>query len=361
MDYKKSIYLRPISSSNRLFKKQLTIQNKNNNDKRKSDDIFINNYLNKLKNLQKDKINKIPVDHRMSCQNKNLLISSIMLQNSNNNESKEVKDNNYYINLLKNIYINDSHLTNKNIVKNNLGDSINILKRFEKKKTYNYSKGRNSKDSSIKRSTNKHSKKKLSFNSNDIKKEINKKKTISSNDKKKQNKKFLNLNDLNKNNKENNDNNDNNDNNKFLSEKIISKIQDKKGFQKIKNNDSSNNNSKKFKSSRNVSKNKDTEIMNTSLKDEKDIENIRTNQKDIKLKIDNNNQKQKERKRSNNHDVEKEEIEIEKCDTKNNSNKNNSKNNEIIENKENKDNTIKNDKKSKISCLFCCFSIKEDD
>ena len=343
MKYNKSIYFNPNSSSNRHFAKQLTIQSKNNNDKRKSDDIFINNYLKKFKNLQKDKINKIPVDHRLSCQNKNVQISSLMLQNSNNDENKGVKDNNYYINLLKNIYMNDSHLTNQNIIKNNQKDSINIIKRFEKKKTYHYSKGRNSKDSSIKRNSNKHSKKKLSFDTNVIRKEMPKKKSISSNEmKKQQNNKLLNSIDL----------NNNNDNNQFLSEKKISKIKSSKG------NDSANN-SKKIKSSRNISKIDVIKIMNTSLKDEKKIiENNKINQKELKLKLNNNNQKQKERKRNNNQNIEKEEIEIEKCDTKNNSNKNNSKNNVIIDNKENAN---KNDKKNKISCLFCCFSIKDDD
>ena len=355
MKNKKSLYLCPtISSSNRLFIKQLTIQNKSNNDKRKSDDIFIKNYLNKLKNLQKDKINKIPKDYRMSYQNKNLLISKIKLENPNNDENKECKDNNYYMNLLKNIYFNDSHLNNKNIVKNNQIHSINIIKRFEKKQTYNYSKGRNSKDSSTKRNSNKHSKLKLSCDSNYHKKEINKKQSISSNDiKKKQNKKLVNLIDLNK----NNGKKDNIDNKKFLSEKTITKIQYNKGFLKLNNNENGNN-IRKLKSSRNNSKSKEINILNTSLKQkEKDIENYKTNQKDIKIKTYNNNQKQKV-KRSISHNIEKEEIEIEKCDTKINSNKNNSKNNANIDDKKRKN---KKDKKRKISCLFCCFSIKEDD
>ena len=120
MNFKKSIIINPNQISNKSYKKQFTIQTNNKNDKRRSDDICFNKFLKNYKNTQNDKISKIPIDHRMSYQDKNALIFNIMVQNENDNENPVIRDNNYYLNFVNNVYQKDSHLSNNNVMKNNL-------------------------------------------------------------------------------------------------------------------------------------------------------------------------------------------------------------------------------------------------
>lgn len=346
--FKKSMYKckEPNLQVNKFSKKQKTMQIKNNIDKRKSDDICFNNFLNNFKTSHK--MSEIPVDHRLSYQDKNILISSLMKQNANNDEKAVVKDKNYYLNFLNNVYLNDSHLTNQNVIKKNLKESSGILKTLQKKKTFNFSKATNSKDTY---------QKKLSF------KITNKKNSCCSNDMNNISKKKISISTVNDIKNQSNQSNRNltssieqkiiDNKNKILSEKIVSKYQSTKKISKLKN-DEIISNRKKYKSSRNISKNKEKEKdYNINLKEEKN-ENNESMQKDIKIITI--NQKNKNRRKSN-HNLE---IEIEKCETKINANKNENdgKSAQIIKvNEKNNKNKIKENCKS---CLFCCFTSKDD-
>lgn len=167
MNYNKSIFKKPSQSSKKVFEKKYTIQiNTVDFNKRKSEENF------------KDKINQIPFLHRMSFQNKNIKIPSFIHHNNVSQLEKPLQDQKYYLHILNNIYLNDSHLTNKNIIRNSFKGSSNTSKKFEKKKTFNYIK-RGSKDNSLK----KNSSKKYSYCSKDFKFDNNfrKKSNISNN------------------------------------------------------------------------------------------------------------------------------------------------------------------------------------
>ena len=313
MDYNKTIYFNPSSKNNINVKNNLTIKNKNNVDKRKSDDICFNNFLNKFKDSQKYKFKNIPINHRMSYENKQFIISNLI---KDNNEKAYTRDKNYYINLLNNIYMNDSHLSNKNFFK-----SQNMKKKIEKKKTYNFSK-RNSKDNS----GSKNSKKKLSC-SNTIRFNDSNKKTSSNDFKNKTRKKLSNF------------TNEIFEKGKGLeSEKIlpVHKYQSSVSLAGLKNN---SNNIKRKKSSINILKYSENEKINSTIREERILKNeIKKNNKitDKKSKII----------------IKQEEPEMEKCETKNNlSKKNISKN--IL------NNNIKNKKKFSFCCFYCLCS-KDD-
>ena len=168
MNYNKLPY-NSGKTSNKILKKQYTMH-PNNIDKRKSGELGFHNYLNKIRYSQKFKINKIPINHRLSYEDKNMLISSFVLQNNNNNgiNNNKVRDNKHLLSLLNDIYINDSHLSNnKNIVKNNLKSSNFLNNIFEKNKTFNIVHNRRLKDNSTRKTWSKRSKKKFSCGSNE--------------------------------------------------------------------------------------------------------------------------------------------------------------------------------------------------
>ena len=303
MNFNKSQYINPTETSNKKKHKH------NAADKRKSDDFCFNIFLNKYKNAQKDKINKIPKNHRLSYQDRNLIISRLIINNNNDDKDKQ-----NLINLLNDIYINDSHLSNKNIVKHTIKESSSYLNMLEKKKTLNFHKKRMSKDNSTHKSMSKKSKKKFSWNSND---------NDNNNNNNKSNKKCS-----------NNSNELNDKTNNFLSEKLLSYYDGNKGISKVKNNiDASNSKNIKISIKEN----------------EKSIDNLKEDKNkilDIKtLTIKDNESKKNNSKAKNSKNIE---IEI----------KNNTKN--IINIKKA---NIKSDKeinKKFKHCFFCCLTGKDD-
>ena len=352
MNLKKSIFISQNQTGNKPLKKQFTIQGNNNIDKRRSDDICINNFLNNYKNNQKDKISKIPIDHRMSYQDKNRIISSFMKQNINSDEKSALKDNNYYLNFVSNVYQTDSHLSNNNVIKKNSKETSHMLKNFIKKKSYNYSNFRNLKDKSPLKISIKTTNKKNSCCSNDIKKRVKKKVSINTNNDLKNQSNQTNKNTSNLQEKEMKMAQKSVKGSKFLSEKFVPKYQSSRRVSTIKEPENINY-IKKFKSSRNLSNHKEKEN-NYNLKKEKNG-NENNGMNDIKIiKINQN-----KNRRESCHNLEKQ-IEIEKSDTKNNdTDKNNVKNNQIIKTKAQTNNS-KNNKHNYKSCLFCCFTVKDD-
>lgn len=331
MDYGKSLIFNPVNNKlKEVIKKQYSIPTEEKENKRKSDDIHFYNFLSKLKLNQKYKVNKIPKNHRFSYEDKNALMSNLILphnsnknNNNNNNENynnkKKLtvkKDSNYYLNLVHGIYSNDSHLSNNNIVKMN-SSHINFMKGYENKKTFNFSK-RTKDNNSTKKSGSKTSKIKLSYCSNDMRLKSEKKINVFG----KSIKKFS------------LGSKENEKTKKLSSEKCQSKFYSTKGISKFKKNENSNS---KNKSSRNLPKrnsaefiqNTITSILPKEIKMTNNIENDKNNKNNEKeiLKINKN---------------EKVEIEIEKCDTNNN---------RIIPK-----NSNTNKKQRNYRCLFCCFN-----
>ena len=325
MDYNKSIYFNPTQANNLNLQKHLANKNKINSDKRKSYDISINKFLNNLKDSQKNKLRNIPIKYRPSWEYKNLGISNIMKENSLKNDSTYVKDKNHYMNLVNNIYTNDSHLSNNKIFK-----SQNIKKNFEKRETINFSKRKNSKDNWGKKSSSKCSKKKLSYCSNDLKNNFSNKITQSNDFKNRTTKKLSNF-----------TNEENERRKKFEIDNflLMQKFQSSHTISKLKKNI----NFPKMKSSHNIMKNNEKEIMNDTIKEE--IKKQKKFQND-------DNAKEKKIK----HIIKNERNEVEKCQTENILNKNDSNyktnNNNIIENKKSK-------KKFRF-CLFCCLNSRYD-
>lgn len=330
MFFKKSIYKNPSKSTKKVYSKQITNKS-NNNVKRKSDDMCFNHFFNQYKKSQRDKINKIPIKHRLSLQNKNLLISRFMLQNAYNEEKNEARDKSYYLNYVNNIYLNDSHLTNKNFIKGSPANSSDIHRIYEKRKASHFSK-RDFKDIYKNKISSKASKKHLSCGSNEIKKKSNKKISVSSAEVINE---LNNFKDISSNNKD-----------KTLSEKMILKFQSSKAILKNKNhNHEIIRNNKKHKSSLSGLKNKETNKENAN-----GIGNNEKKQKDMNLLKMQNNLKTKKRKISNL------EIELEKSNMKDS-------NNIIINENKTNANTITNTnsnanakRKYNKSCLFCCIS-----
>ena len=328
MDYNKSIIFNPTKSTNKILLRNLSFRSKNNNDKRKSDDICNNHFINNINDMQKNKIIKIPIKNRLSLENKNAQIS--IKENILKSDNSITKDQNYYRNLLNNIY-NDSHLSNKNLF-----SSQNSKKKFEKKKTFNLSGHRNSKDNSQKKSINKNSIKKLSYCSNDIKNNnisinnacINSLK-IKSN---KAQKKLSNF-----------SNEINGKAKKYINEKNMPKYQSSRIISKFKKN-ISNNDKNKMKSTNNMRINNENDLMNDTIKEQKKAN-------ELKILVNKNDKKRKS-------SIQKDEVELEKCDTKINSNKN------IAKNDLNNNNILKNinskNKKKNRFCFFCCLTSKDD-
>lgn len=317
MDCNTPVDLNRSKSSKKISQNKVP---KYNIDKRKSDGIAGKLFLNKFKGNQNNKVNKIPINHRMSIQDANMFAFSKLINNikTENNEKPKKKDKDYYLNLLNNIYSNDSHLSNKNVIKNNnKKKEINIIKKYEKKISMNTSKIMDDKNNN--KFVRQNSKKKLSIFSQDQDFQPNNK-----------------MNDLDKcikdeksAKKQNNINNETKNskcNKRFLSQKTVSKF---KHALKIKK--------KENKSSKNDEKEKNDEI-----KEEK----LSENNKGIKINenFNNMNNMMNNKKESKNNDKEETELDIDNIKSP--------PNNKILKKK--------TKKKYNESCFLCCFTVKDD-
>ena len=290
---------------------------KYNEDKRKSDGVAGNLFLNKFKGSHNNKVNKIPIYHRLSIQDANMITFSKLVNNikSANNEEPKKKDKDYYLKLLNNIYSSESHLSNNNVIKNNTKKKeCNIIKKVERKISMT-PKGMNNKNDF--KFIRKDSKKKLSILSQEHKCEpnnnINELDNCIKDDKSTK--------------KENNISNEAKDSKftkKFLSQKSVSKFNIKHGL--------------KIKKKENKSSKKEEKVINDELKEEKILENNKEIKKDENINHMNN------KKESKNNDKEETELDIDNIKSP--------PNNKIIKNKSNK--------KHCESCFLCCFTMKDD-
>jgi hypothetical protein len=291
---------------------------KYNEDKRKSDGVAGNLFLNKFKGNHNNKANKIPINHRLSIQDSNMFAFSKFINNikSYNNEKPKKKDKDYYLNLLNNIYSNESHLSNNNVIKNNnKKKECNIIKKYDEKISMNTPKVMNYKNNF--KFIRKDSKKKLSILSQDQKCEQNN--SINELDKcikdDKSTKKEIN---------KSNEAKDSKSTKRFLSQKTVSKFNVKHGL--------------KFKKKENKSSKKEDKIIADELKDEIILEGNKEIIKNENINHINN------KKESKNNDKEETELDID--------NIKNPPNNEILKNKSNK--------KQNETCFLCCFTVKDD-
>lgn len=319
MDYKKStIFDKRTNSSKKLFQYKFT-NNNVNEDKRKSNEINPNIFSSRFKELHNSKINKAPINHRLSLQNLNIFTFSKLSKSPNSKNHKDntiKKDKNYYLNILNEIYLNDSHLSNTN----------KIIK-FEKQNSKKFVRYRSSKNISFKFTT-KGPNKKYSLFSNEYRNQSHKK--------------LNNSNNLQTNTKEDKFNSkisgnfsheirNKKINRKYLSTKSVSKFKTSKNKSIKKNKNSFNDNERK-------------EDLNDTLKDEKNNEMINKEIKSRKkiCKLNNKN------KKSDNKSNEKEETDMDAFD----SNKN-------ISDKKT-DTKLKNVKFRKC-CFFCCLTGNDKD
>ena len=378
MDNNNKLKLSVQESPKKYSDKRMFIKSQSNINKRKSEGLNLINSTNKSRNVQNNKLNKIPFKIRSSYQDNNLFsnmnvrnIESNIDNDNKNNKDKDKgtldkKDKNYYLNLLSDIYLSDSHYSNKYIIKINKDNSINnsnnisinsasnnnknindrkemnANRKFLKKRTCNLSKSRGSKFSlgkSLKSSKkiannisieNRNKSKKLSINFSNASKDIFERKSTKK------------LSTFSK------EMTSNQQEPKILIEKVISKFKNPERSAKNKLKEIY----QKFKSSQNI--NIINEIKNDeTLKEEKN-ENNETMQKEIKsIKINTNNNENNIRntQRSRNIARENENSNFQRCYTKNNSNRNNP-NDKTIK--------IKKPKKMYKTFCFCCF-IKNDD
>lgn len=291
------------SSKKLNLKKNYTFQIRDTDDSKKNNDIISTNFQIKC-HENNTKINKNPINIRQSFKGKSKT-RFLNILNHNTNQKPIKKDKNYYLNLLNDLYLNDQHLSNNNIIRFNKNDKINLSNKLVKKKTFNVSKIMNIKD-------NNNSKPKLSIiskNTNfDIKEEEeNKNSSINSKDDKV------------------------NPFKRYISEEIASKFKTSQGLIKINNNKSK---LKKLKSYHNINS---LNIKNI-LKEEND-ESKDTIQKELKnVKINNNENKNKKSKKENKNEK------------------------KVIKNSRNNlNNNQKTNKKDRKSCFFCCFTVDNED
>ena len=290
---------------------------KYNECKRKSDGIVEHLFLNKIKGNQNNKAIKILNNHRLSTQNANILTFSKLINNikPDNNEKPKKKDKDYYLKLLNNIYLNDSHLSNNNVIKKK---ETNEIKKYEKKISMNTPKIMNYKNNF--KIVCQKSQKKLSFSSQDEKFEPNNKMNNLDNN-------YIKDDKLTK--KENNISNEAKipkSTKKYLSQKTVSKFTVKHGL--------------KIKKKENKIAKKEEKGINDELKEKK----ISENNKEIKINEDFNHMNIINKKDSKNNDKEETELDID--------NIKNPPNNKILNNK--------STKKNNESCFFCCFTMKDD-
>ena len=348
----------PKDSPKKFSDKRMFLQYKNNIDKKKSEDINSINFKSPINNQSKKNL----LNLRSTYQGK-IILSNIINNNNeqninlskkdinNTNREKPIKkDKNYFLNLLDDIYFNETHLSNKNAKRKNMNNNSNNIikgnKNFIKKQTYNFSKLRGSSKNLIRKSY-KSSKKILSTFSNE---KINKSNRLSNNGSKDNIEKSI------RSNKKQSTFSKNIVNKKpiakFLSERFVSKFKANEEQSKVKVKESV---FKIIKSSQNVIN--EVEYMNETLKDEKKENNINkvknvnneNNEtmikevKPIKPAININENQMKNSKKSRN--VENENF------TKMDSNKS------IPNNKSIK---VKKVKKMYKTCFFCCL-FKNDD
>ena len=319
MDYNKStLFDKRASSSNKLI--QYKFSNNNvNKDKRRSDEIDPIIFSNRFKEVDNSKINQIPKNHRLSVQNSNMFLFSKISKNPDNKNyhgKPRKKDKNYYINLLNELYLNDTHLTNKK----------KIMK-FEKENPNKFSKYNSSKNISFKFSTKNSNNKKNSIFSNEYRNKSHKKLNIFNNIKPKEemiSKDTANFTHETRNKRINK---------KYLSTKMVSKFKTSKD-KKLKKNKSSFNDNDIEKE----------ENLNDTLKDEKNNEAINKEIKSKKKICKFSNKKNK----SDNKINEKEETEVDVGD-----------NNENISNK--KTDTNKKFRKLRKCWFFCCLTANDKD
>lgn len=317
MDYNKPcLFDKRAKSSKKIF--QYKFSNCNvNKGKRRSNEIIPNNFSNKFKEMQNSKINKIPTNHRLSLQNSNMLYGLKISKSPKKNNEKPIKrDKDYYLNILNEIYLNDSHLSNK---------SKKI--KFEKDNSNKFSRYRSSKNIPFKFGT-KSTNKKYSLFSNEYRNKSHRKLNIFNNIQTKDEKSVS----------KNTDNFCHNIkskriNRKYLSTKTVSKFKTSKDKNSKKNQISLNDNEKNVDLNDTLKDEKNNEMINKEIKSKKKI-----------CKIIHQHEKHK----SNNKNNEKEETEMDIYDTNNN-----------ISNKK----KVKTQKTLKLRkcCFFCCLTANDND
>ena len=343
MNYNNPIPVNHFESTSKVYEKHFKFQTNNFMNKRKSDEICFKTC--------KDKINKIPLLQRMNNHDKNDIIQTIVENNNVSSNEKPVRDKNCCLHILKNIYLNDSHLANNNLVRSSLKEScgLGVSKKFEKRKTYNF----NTKNTKIKENCQKkYSRKKLSCCTNSMKNNCRKKSSVSFNEvqthSNKNSNNYIKL-------------SSNTNNNKFKRE-LISRCKSSRAIRKFSANNSSIPKIVKYKSSKNLTKNKDLDIDNMKCEEKNDKEKNIIKQKEKETKKENNIKKKKQ-KRKHVHDTNKNLNELFNSETKNNSNQNNLKNMIILETdvcKDTKNYKYANFIKKLKSNFLCCFNAKED-
>ena len=315
-------------------------------DKMKNDDILSTNY-NKINNNNNKRISKIPVNIRYSFQDKRMLLKNKFLNNENKdcndnnninkNEISQKKDKNYYLKLLNEIYMNDSHYSNNN-KEMKKEESIKVSKKIVRKKTCNFIKLKSFKDNQNLKSK---SSKKLSnkFN-NGNKNKSNEKNNKMINNNKKDTERGVDL----KSQQFIPENTKETQYKQFPSENFISKFMTSEALVNVKMKE----NYKKLKSSKfNIDEDKYIKnILNEPLEHKELSKLSKLNNINIENKLGNN-----KRSRNNENQFENEKVGLENATTKNIPNKN------ILNDK-----SIKKKKYKKMyrSC-FCCLVQYNDD
>ena len=343
MNCDKTNFKMPSQSSKKAVENYIIQINNVDRMERKSEEVIFEN--------NNDKINQISFSPRISLQDKkkNKIQSNIQSNNISHIEKPSIDKKNY-LHIFNNIYLNDSHFTNNNILRNSLKGFNNTSKKFEKMKTFNCLK-RNSKYYQKKFSS-----KKLIFCNNDIEFDNNfkKKSNILNNINEVKNNSNKNLINIKKTNSDTK--------NKKIKKEILSKFRSSKALSRFSNNNNFQN-IMKNKSSKDLRKHNYMKNTGNKIIEEKnENKNYGKKKKNI-LELKKSKQKKKKKVKSKSVNANNQLSELIKNDTKNNSKKNNSKNIEIIKNekctdtKKCKYKIITNKLKS---CLFCCFNIKED-
>jgi hypothetical protein len=330
--------------SGKIFLKKYTMQII---DKTKTDNISNTNF-NKNNNNNNKRISKIPVHFRYSCQDKRMFLKNKFINNenkdcndnntTNKNEFSTKKDKNYYLKILDEIYLNDSHYSNDNN-KIKKESSIKESKKILRKKTCNFQKLKSFKDNQILKISK--SSKKLIYKFNNGNK----------NNSSEKNNKMTNNNKNNTEKKENikskhfiQENTIENQYKQFPSDNYISKFMTTDGLIKVKTKE----NYQKFRSSKkNIDEDKYIKKKLNEPLDYKDLSKLsKLNNINIENKLGNN-----KRSRNNENQFENEKVGLENTTTKNISNKN------ILSGK-----SVKKKKYIKMCQIcFCCLTKNNDD
>ena len=170
-----SLYKKKANSSKKLL--QYKISNNNVNiDKRKSNEMNINNFINRCKEKQNSKLIKIPKNQRLSLQHLNNYNFSTFLKNKNTNIETlpQKRDKNYYLNIINEIYLSDTHLSNKKKIIKFDKDIPNKFSKFRSSKNISFKFGSKSTNKKYNLISNEHrnkSHKKIKNDNNNIKDE----------------------------------------------------------------------------------------------------------------------------------------------------------------------------------------------